>query len=488
MNSAVAVPSAKGRWTWAIWAGVAVLAVALTGLTARMPIRELALYSCGAVGLAAVFVLGLRNPAAAVALFFAYMSVDGMLRLLTGYHPLVHLALDLFTIAVTAGVAVRESLRGELRVRLGTVETLLVGFSLLCVVGVFNPSTRPLLGLMGVKVHLTAVPFYFLGYYLRRSQEADRRWFALFCCLGTFVCSFALIQYLTGPDLWTSMGPAFAEKISREQWWDDTGELHFRPLSSTLSGSWPGVYAGVSLPLLMGLFGLASLRAQMPLLWGVAVVQTASLLISAFRGGWVALAGGLALFCLLRRSARSTAVLVGVALGCLVGVALSQGGLKDRARSLGNPVSTYMNERGHTAWSIFVRSVTRSPLGLGTGTSSVAAEYFESAGDSGASVWLAESYYVSLAVELGIVGLTVMLLCLGTIFWRGIRALGATRTGEERGMVASMLSMLSTLATIGLVGPVLHGSFPAAYFWFVSGMLMRRASNLTRVEASASHG
>jgi hypothetical protein len=475
MSSAAAARLAKQNPVWAIWAGVAVLAVASSGLAARMPIRDLALYAAGAVGLAVVFALGYRNPAAAVTLFFAYLSVDGLFRLLTQYHRLVHVALDLLTIALCAAVATRASVQGRLRVRLGTVETLLFGFALLCAVGVFNPSTKPLLGLMGLKVHLTAVPFYFLGFHLRKSQEDERRWFTLFCCIATFVCSFALVQYLTGPDYWKSMGPAFADKIAREEWWDDTGEKQFRPLSTTLSGARPGLYAVVSIPLLMGLFGLSRLRAQMPLLWGAAVVQAASLLISAFRGGWLALAGGLALFCVLRRSARTTAVLAGVALGCLLGVGLSQGGLQDRARTLSNPVATFVNERGRTAFSIFARSLRTAPFGRGTGTSSVAAYYFEALGGSEAEVWEAECYYVSLAVELGVVGLTAMLLCLAAVFWCGMRALRAAPNGEERGMVAAMISLLATLAVTGLVTSVLHGSFPAAYFWFVAGMLVRRA-------------
>jgi len=94
-------------------------------------------------------------------IFFAYLSVEGMLKLLTNYNPIVHIGADIILFFILVRWAGNKIITGEPFERVPYFG-LIALHSFWIVIQVLNPYSIGLIPSLGsFKVHLTMIPLYF---------------------------------------------------------------------------------------------------------------------------------------------------------------------------------------------------------------------------------------------------------------------------------------------------------------------------------------
>ena len=201
---------------------------------------------------------------------------------------------------------------------------------------------------------------------------------------------------------------------------------------------------------------------------GAAALIGLALLASFSRGAWLGTVGGLGLMVLLA-SRRSRGVALGavVAVGLLAvlgGYALLPQNLRDRAGSiLGNADSPDVRTAYITAenfavverlahWWAGIRMFEQNlPLGVGLGNFNVRFAEFTISPTFLVSQGHAHNYYIHVAAEAGLVGLTTYVLLLFVLIGTGLRALRQlSAPGRDPFARALTIAVLGTIAAVGI--------------------------------------
>jgi hypothetical protein len=119
-------------------------------------------------------------------------------------------------------------------------------------------------------------------------------------------------------------------------------------------------------------------------------------------------------------------------------------------------------------------------LGLGTGADTNATRYAFSTQNQFTAVhgtWY-ESWYVKAALELGIVGLVIVVCLIATLIVRGLRAHRDLRDRRLRAVSAAILAYLIWNAVYGVKGQYIDLDPTNVYFWLLAGV----AAKLVTIE------
>jgi len=202
-------------------------------------------------------------------------------------------------------------------------------------------------------------------------------------------------------------------------------------------------------------------------LGGAGIIGLA-LLASFSRGAWLGTAGGLGLMILLAsRRSRGVAITIVVAVGLLAGLggyALLPQDIRDRAVSiLGNADSPDVRTAYITAenfavverlahWWAGIRMFQQNlPLGVGLGNFNVRFAELTISPTFLVSQGHAHNYYIHVAAEAGLVGLTTYLLLLAVLIGTGLRALHQLNgPGRDPFARALVIAVLGTIAAVGI--------------------------------------
>ena len=208
-----------------------------------------------------------------------------------------------------------------------------------------------------------------------------------------------------------------------------------------------------ALPIALGLCITAPKPFQV-LAGGAVLVQTAGLLLTGSRGGW--LAAGVALACWLALSARQMdragwrrlAVLV---LLCAVVVPAASVPLRSRVAGAGAASQVDSNRFRLLTWLGTIEAVRERPLlGAGAGTFEVLYPPHAKAGFTR----MAHNSYLQIAAELGTLGLALWLWMIGVVLWTGLRGYGTPQ-----------VAALRLSAAAGILGSAAHNVVD--YGWYV---------------------
>lgn len=447
---------------------------------------------------AAALALMMRDRVKAIIVFFCYLTVEGLLKLLSGYHPLVHIGADIvlwILVSVWIAKAIAARRPRVPRVPLATILGLYVVWVLMLL---FSPYTASLfVGLASLKIHLSMIPLYFIGFVLAEEVDAPRRLIralALFW-IGTFVIT--IIQYVGGPDAFLDLGAVYRQRASYFHEW--------RPYGTTSLPGGQSVIAMIALPfgiylVLRGDHGLKN-GIVLATIFGSIAVFLVSGVRQVFLGGLIASLGMIGLQ-LTRRTGRAARGLVGLAvLGTIAVIAVQQfmvpaarrsvaeaAGIPeiwrerdafDRFESLLNP-ETYARARVGGLQLVLDR-VREAPFGVGLGrTGSAASALQDQLRRDPFNAMLQDrfgfqdNFFAAMLVETGVPGTLLLTGMLIGFCLLATRLARKAYTPEDSALGALAAGYMLTMLVISWGSQPLMANPTVAVFWLLGGMVAGR--------------
>lgn len=449
--------------------------------------------------LAAVFV---RDRVTAITVFLCYLTVEGFFKLASGYHPLVHIGADIVLWSIVAVWVATAVVSRNTRLPRVPFFTLLVLHAIWVLLLVFSPYTASVfVGVASLKIHLSMIPLYFIGFVIAEDKSAPRRVLRALTVFWVGAFALTLIQYVGGPDGVLGMGEAYRQRASYFHEW--------RPFGTTSLPGGQAVFAMIALPVAIYLW-LSSERGWQDR-WVLAslVGSVAVFLVSGGRqlilGGSIALLGLLGLQ-LSRNRGRAITGLVTVAVFATATIVAVQqfivpaasrsvaeaAGVPDiwqerdaldRFGSLLDP-ETYARARAGGLRLVWDRVVS-APLGVGLGRTGSAASALENELTRSPfhkmlqdRFGFQDNFFAAMLVETGIPGtllLTVILLGVGVLAAR----LSRRATEQDDSVLGALVAgyVLAMLVLSWGSQPLLANP-TQAFFWFLGGMVAGRLRKL----------
>ena len=446
-----------------------------------------------AVLFAGALLLGLRSWRLAIVALLVYIPVSGIAIDLAYGHRLERgvavLAKDfLFIVPAYAGFVVWAWRRRERVDFPGAPILLLFALAAIVVAQAFNPSLpEPFVGLVGVKVWLFYVPLLFLGYHLVRTKAELYRLFGLMTLLAIVPAAIGLIEAAfiyggRGDLVYRIYGDAAGAVTQEYVGLELPGGGQLRRIPSTFS-SFYQYYLFLAVMLAVGYAwwrGRRLGRRQALLAAAAWLVLFAASFLTGVRAAFFMTPFLLALVLLLEgRSGVRFAVrwLVPVAAVVLALVTIVPG-----SHLLG--VWTETADVGRQEfWDVIVDSgreaVSLTVFGLGSGIDSIASRYaYGSEAEWQEAIFPLlgrwhESWYVKAWLELGAVGLAIVLALLVTLVVRGVRAHFALRDPSLRVASAALLAVVIWSIVYAVKGQYLDLDPLNVYFWLFAGVLFK---------------
>jgi hypothetical protein len=371
----------------------------------------------------------------------------------------------------------------------GAPTRLIVLFSLLVTVQILNPAVPTLLvGAIGAKVWLLYIPLLFLGYHLVRSQGDLFRLLGLMSIGAVIPAVIGLVEVVlvhTGQaatvyNLYGESANDVTQNFSVTSY-EGGGALH--RVASTFSFQ-AQYYAflvamvAVTYAWSRGALAERSGRFLGRLVWLLMIIAA---LLSGSRGAFIFVPLLVLLTVLLESGLSPRGLGRFVAPAALVAAA---------AATIGAASATVVSfatdlSRGYIA-DVFINGFRRALeitwVGLGTGTDTNASRYVIGQEDLFAQTggWF-ESWYVKLVLELGVLGLLLMLMLLTLLIRRGFAAHRRVHDPRLKAVSAALLAFLIWNLIYNVKGGWVDIDPVNVYFWLFVGVLLK----LPRLEARA---
>ena len=437
--------------------------------------------------------------------FFVYLSIEGLVKLVGNYHPIVHIGVDivLWTIVtVWLAKAVVERRTGLPRVPFFTLLLLyIIWVSLL----VFSPYTASLfVGIASLKIHFSMIPLYFLGFLVASHADVPRRFVRALTIVWTFAFALTLIQYIGGPgSLFDFSGPALARFSYFHEW---------RAFGTTALPGGEAVFALIALPFAFYLILRGDYSLRDP--WILATLL-GSLAVFWVSGGRQVFLGGLIIVIAMTalqmvrgrgRAAAAAAVVACLGAATFIGVReyvlpAAQVSLEDasgipqiwRERNPMDRFQTLLDRQTYVAarrggFALVWDRITSAPFGAGLGRTGSAASALGGALERDqldASLQerfgFQDNYFAAMIVETGIPGTLIMTIILIGLGLRAVRLSRRAPTVEDSVFGSLVAGYMLAMFVMSWGSQPLLANPTVAFFWFLGGMAGRR---LYEVEAA----
>jgi hypothetical protein len=449
--------------------------------------------------------LGLRLLSLVIIL--GYLAVEGFLKLLSNYHPLVHVGLDVVVLAfagtLVLGAVIR---RGAGLPRLPWTWLILL-YVLWIGLQVFNPHSAGLLvSLASFKIHLTMIPLYFITAALLPSVHEVRRFLAALVLIALVPFVMALGQYALGPQSVLDLSPRFWQNISYFHEW--------RPFGTSAVPGGASVFAYLAAPIALVLLvspGEGTRHRALAVLGiaGAAGAFIVSGVRQTFLGCVLAILTMVALGLTRGRGRGLAALGVVVVLGFGSYVAVEtflqpmatenierdprapdiwrERDVTERLLTLGS-AETYLTARANPINGI-VRRIRSYPFGAGLGRTGSAYSALQSrltADPTSArisrDVAFSDNFFSDMVVEAGVPGMVMLTtLLLGML----VGAVKLALRAREPAVATTAAALAGFYASVVMMSwgsqPLLSNPI-TAYFWVFSGLL----AALRRIETEGA--
>lgn len=407
--------------------------------------------------------------------------LDGYLKLRTG-SSVIALARDVLVAAIAAGALIRTSTSRK-PLRLPPLGGLVVAFSAVVVIDMFNPMGRGLAGsLAGLRQDLEFMPLFFLGFaFVRGKGQIEKLLVLLVICASVGGVVGAYQSTLT-PEQFASWGPGYSQRVlgtgpfagaARVSYVDNVP--HVRPFGLGSDIAAGGLIAALALPallaLMLGLRGWGRL-ATVPLAAGIAL----GVATSGTRAALVVALVCAVTFALIAATTKSAfRVIAGLVVAALLvygafNILGSQNNTAVRAKSItpSNFVSTFSQHNGASVL-LLGRYVMKYPLGVGVGSVGPAEAFANIT--PGGGMLNTETEWNYLILELGIAGLAIFLIMNVRLAWISLSRIRRIADPRLRLQLAALAAPLFGLLAAGFTGATTTTVPQAPYFWLVAGIL-----------------
>lgn len=427
----------------------------------------------------------------ALRVLFAYLGFEGFGKVISNYHPAVHVGADLLVLALltkTIVLLILGRLNKDEPLPPLTVLFLLHWFWFL--IAFANPYSLGIVAsLAGAKVYVTMLLLFFFAYYeIKKNPGELRTLMGIWVAVATIHAVVGLYQFHIGPASVTRIHPRFA------QIWSKYGSYAFRPFGLTNLPGLPAIFIFLATPFLFYFFFSAkSLLTRFLLfwllpLWSVVafICQIRSALLKSIVAGGVFLIAYLFIATTGRAGKRRVNLLIGLTAVGLAAVLIpysldqTEKLLPEADRAFERSLSLFDYEKVSRArrdtWGRIVNYATQVPFGAGLSRTGAASGKFKDAikdsRDPFGDVFFTDNFWAATIVDLGIPGSLLLSALIFLIFFRGLRFLRRIKDPSEQlihlallcGILGSGLGMYGAEAM--LYNP------EAAYFWFFSGALI----------------
>jgi hypothetical protein len=448
-----------------------------------------------------------------VVVIFAYLSVEGLLKLLSNYNPVVHVGMDLVVLAVAAAwVAQAVTAHRAQLPRLPWARAIAVYalWIVLQLASPYSPGVVP--ALAAFKAHLTMIPLYFIAAAVVRKREDVVRLFLALGVIALVPYATALVQYVLGPSSVFDLSPRYWQNISFYHEW--------RPFGTSAVPGGAAVFAMLFTPLAVVLLVVARLPARMRWLTVLSVVLAAATFVvsgvrQTFLGCVLALLTMAALTASRGRGRGVLALLVVFVLGCGAYVSvqtflepISTENVRADPRSPAiwrersvtrrlltlSQTGTYLEARRGGLYAIGQR-VAHYPFGAGLGRTGSGAGAFAAqlrATAEGARIqeevgW-SDNYFADELTDAGIPGLAIMGTIVCGMLWAAVRLARRAADPLIAASAASIAGLLVTYVVVSWGSQPLLNNPTLAFFWLLAGVLaaLRRIDAEPRPAAAAA--
>ena len=437
--------------------------------------------------------------------FFVYLSIEGLVKLVGNYHPIVHIGVDIVLWTILAVWLAKAVVQRRTKLPRVPFFTLLFLYVIWVSLLVFSPYTASLfVGAAALKIHLSMIPLYFLGFLVASHADAPRRFLRALTIVWTFAFALTLIQYIGGPgSLFDFSGPALARFAYFHEW---------RPFGTTALPGGEAVFALIALPFAFYLILRGDYRLRDPWILATVVGSLAVFLVSGVRqlflGSLIMVIGMMALQ-LVR--GRGRAAVTGAAVVCLgvatyVGVReyvvpAAQVSLEDasgipeiwRERNPVDRFLTLLDRQTYVAarrggFALVWDRIKSAPFGVGLGRTGSAASALGGALEQDRlntslqeRFGFQDNYFAAMIVETGIPGTLLMTIILVGLGLRAVKLSRRAPTVEDSVFGSLVAGYMLGMFVMSWGSQPLLANPTIAIFWFLGGMAGRR---LQEIEAA----
>jgi hypothetical protein len=443
---------------------------------------------------AACIVIG-RRPLALLVIL-GYLMVEGFLKLLSNYNPVVHVGIDLIVLGYTGWLVLTAVAARRTGLRRIPWTGLILAYAAWIVVEVGNPYSAGLLPSMAsFKVHLTMIPLYFLAAELF-ARPSDVRGFVVGVTLLSLVpFATALAQYALGPESVLDLSPRFWQNIAHFHEW--------RPFGTAATPGGSAAFAFLGAPFALAILTSPGYRRWHKVLAAVAL---------ALAGGTFVVSGGRQLFlgCVLAllamtwlavsrgRLGSTVALAVAAALGVGSYFAVERvlrplateavrsdprvpeiwrdNSVTNRLLTLADPqsvVAARQNPLKAIAWRL-----ERYPLGAGLGRTGSAAGALQGAltADPQSArlqqdVGWSDNFFANMIVETGVPGVVLLSAILVAMLVTATRTAARSPDASLAAVAAAVAGVLLAVLAMSWGSQPLLANPITAWFWLTSGVV-----------------
>jgi hypothetical protein len=452
--------------------------------------------------LAALVALLAKDRLHSVIILLCYLSLEGLFKLMSGYHPIVHIGVDivLWTMIAAWSMMAILSRRTKIpRIPLLLIVLLHIAWVLLLVFSPYTPSTFA--GLVSLKVHLSMIPLYVIGFLLGEEADAPRKVLRTLTIFWSGAFLLTILQYAGGPGSIFDLGDVYMNRLAHYHEW--------RPFGTTALPGGESIFAFLALPfaLCLVLRGDRSLRDP----WIIVTLagSIAVFLVSGVRQvflGSLIIVGAMVGLQIVRGAGRAAATLVAVVvIGAATFVGVQQyivpQARESIAQAVGVPdiwqdrdvvdrfqtlleLDTYRSVRTG-GFRMIMDRVTAFPFGAGLGRTGSAAGFLGEElerDELGAMIQerfgFQDNFFAAMLVETGIPGtlmLTVILLGLGL---KAARLARRSPSQEDAAFGALVAGFMLAMLIMSWGSQPLLANPTSAFFWLLGGLAVRRLYDL----------
>ena len=424
-------------------------------------------------------------------ILLAFISFQGFLKVISNYHPAIHLGADLVVIGLLAKIVIQASINGipkDFKLPPLTVFFLIhFAWVFICY---FNPYSLGIIpSIAGSKVYISMFMLFFFGYYLTDNTEDIKKYFLFFIALAVIHTVFSIYQGLNGPSSVLSLHPRYAVQLEKYQ---DTA---FRPFGLTNLPGAPAVYIYTSLPFVFYFMYFSKSLLVKLLCFAFLPFTGLSILLCQVRSAIVKAIAALSIFVLgiitsrypFTAVKRTQTLILSAAMSLLlisifpVLMTMSTDSYQDNTRAFERSMTSFnveiMSHARRGAWERFKKYSSEVPFGAGfsrVGASAGAFKSYQSKDQFfGQKYFFADNLFITLLVETGIPGLIFVTLLVLAVLQKGLKA---WRNEERKELIGLQLAITGSLFAIFI------GSFGAegiiynpesCFFWFFGGTLIK---------------
>ena len=466
-------------------AGLGALALPALGIAGALVIgtavaEGLGLYMLALLVGASAFLVGIRDWRTSIKLLLVFLPYSGLFIIAAypnnGVTPLLKDLL--FVIPAYVGFLGAVLFRRQSTALPGFPVGLAALFAVLVLTQLANPSQPGfVVGLIGTKVWLMYIPLALLGYHLIDSKRDLRLVLEIMCIAAIVPCAVGIVEAVLIAAGKSSVvyGWYGAAAGAATQGFAVVGSgIHRIPSTfSSVTQYYLFVLSTIAVAYAYWRGFFATNRTAAKLGLAIFLLALVAALLSGARGAILAAPAMVLLMLLLDGAAARSWIWLGLA--ALVALAAAATAFQTNVAGLvGDVFSHGVGQFSLATIKGFRQAFDHTVLGLGTGVDTEAAHYGGS-GDVHALIGghVAESYWVKSVLELGLLGLIVLVCFLGTVLVRTVRTNVRLRDPQLRSVSSGLVALLAALVFYNFKGSYFDFDPTNVLFWLFLGIVLK---------------